>query len=269
MDCSPPGSSLHGILQARILEWVAIPFFRESSQPRDWTWVSCIAGRFFTIWTIKEAPITKGTINYQQPQIPKVLFLFPFYRGNWSPKHLSNLTKVTQLLNFKRQLFRCIHSVFDINLYCCCCLVVKLCLTLLQPHRLFSSVQSLSYVRLFATPWIAARQSSLSITNSRSLLTLMSIELVMPSSHLILCPVFFWPWYFPGKNAKVVCHFLLQGIFPTQRLNPYLLHWQVVSLPVSYQGSPTLYWICQNKTFEMSWVTWSRGHQHKRTWAKC
>ena len=51
----------------------------------------------------------------------------------------------------------------------------------------FSPVQSLSHVRLFATPWIAARQASLSITNSRSSLKLMSIELVMPSSHLILC----------------------------------------------------------------------------------
>ena len=51
----------------------------------------------------------------------------------------------------------------------------------------FSSVRSLSCIRLFATPWIAARQASLSITNSRSLLKLMPIESVMPSSHLILC----------------------------------------------------------------------------------
>ena len=50
MDCSPPGSSVHGILQARTLEWVSIPFSRGSSQPRDWTGVSWIAGRFFTIW---------------------------------------------------------------------------------------------------------------------------------------------------------------------------------------------------------------------------
>ena len=49
MDCNPPGSSVHGILQARILEWVAIPFSRGSSRPGDRTWVSCIAGRFFTI----------------------------------------------------------------------------------------------------------------------------------------------------------------------------------------------------------------------------
>ena len=51
----------------------------------------------------------------------------------------------------------------------------------------FSSVQSLSHVRLFATPWITARQASLSIINSRSSLKLTSIESVMPSSHLILC----------------------------------------------------------------------------------
>ena len=48
IDCSPPGSSVHGISQARILEWVAISFFRASSPPRDWTQVSCTAGRFFT-----------------------------------------------------------------------------------------------------------------------------------------------------------------------------------------------------------------------------
>ena len=57
-----------------------------------------------------------------------------------------------------------------------------------------SSVQSLSRVRLFATPWIAAHQASLSITNSRTLLRLTSIESVMPSSHLILCrPLLFLP----------------------------------------------------------------------------
>ena len=54
MDCSPPGSSVHGILQARILEWVAIPFSRGPSRPRDWTQVSQTAGRFFTIWATRE-----------------------------------------------------------------------------------------------------------------------------------------------------------------------------------------------------------------------
>ena len=55
MDCSPPASFVHGILQARILEQVIIPFSRESSWPRDWTQVSCLAGRFFTIWATREA----------------------------------------------------------------------------------------------------------------------------------------------------------------------------------------------------------------------
>ena len=63
----------------------------------------------------------------------------------------------------------------------------------------FNSIQSLSCVRLFATPWTAAHQASLSITNSRSFLKLMSIDLVMPSNHLILChPLFFLPSIFPS-----------------------------------------------------------------------
>ena len=59
-NCSPPGSSVHGILQARILEWVAIPFSRGSSLPRDWTWVSCIiAGRFWYYYLSRqESPIS-------------------------------------------------------------------------------------------------------------------------------------------------------------------------------------------------------------------
>ena len=59
MDCSPPDSSVHGILKARILEQLAIPFSRGSSPCRDWTWESwsvfCIAGRFFNCWATWEA----------------------------------------------------------------------------------------------------------------------------------------------------------------------------------------------------------------------
>ena len=74
----------------------------------------------------------------------------------------------------------------------------------------FSSVQPLSRVRLFATPWTLACQASLSITNSRSLLKLMSIELVMPSNHLILCcPLFLSPSIFPSigvfSNESALC----------------------------------------------------------------
>ena len=55
VDCRPPGSSIHGISQARILEWVAISFSRESSRPRDQTRVSLIAGRCFNLWATRDA----------------------------------------------------------------------------------------------------------------------------------------------------------------------------------------------------------------------
>ena len=75
------------------------------------------------------------------------------------------------------------------QLLLCCCVLTKLCLTLLRPHRL----QPTSLLR---------------------------------------------PRDFPGKNTGLGCHFLLQGIFPTQGWNPHLLHWQADSLPLSHQGSP-------------------------------
>ena len=75
---------------------------------------------------------------------------------------------------------------------------------------LHSSVQLLSHVRLFATPWIAARQASLSIANSRSLLKLMSIKSVMPSNHLILCcPLLLPPSTFPSIRV-----FSNESVFP-------------------------------------------------------
>ena len=57
MECSPAGSSVHGIFQIRVLEWVASLFSRGSSQPRDQTQVSCSAGRFYTIWATMEATV--------------------------------------------------------------------------------------------------------------------------------------------------------------------------------------------------------------------
>ena len=124
MNCSPPGSSVHGILQARILEWVAMPSSRGSPQPRDWTHIFDTAGRFFTNWaTLWECHMDFGKLRKK-----------------------------------KRERENCF----------------------------FSSVQPLSHVRLFAAPWTAAHQASLSITNSQSLPKLMFIESVMPSNHLIL-----------------------------------------------------------------------------------
>ena len=63
MNCSSPDSSVHVTSQARILEWVAMPSSRGSSQPRDWTWVSHSAGRFFTIWATREALLWMLTLQ--------------------------------------------------------------------------------------------------------------------------------------------------------------------------------------------------------------
>ena len=77
---------------------------------------------------------------------------------------------------------------------------------------LFSSVQLLSRVQLFATPWIAARQASLSITNSRNLPKLMSIESVMPSSHLILCcTLLLCPKSFPASESFQMSQLFTSG----------------------------------------------------------
>ena len=129
MDHSLPGSSVHGILQARILKWVAMPSSRGSSWPRDQIHVSLI---------------------------------------KWHPVCRSSV--------YTTCILKIISGLFIITM------------TWKQPSVQFSSVQSLSSVRLFATPWITALQVSLSITNSQSSLRLASIESVMPSSsHLILC----------------------------------------------------------------------------------
>ena len=109
MDCSPPGSSVHGILQARILEWVAISFPRGSSQQRDQTWVSWIAGRFFTIWATGEASrllsgAERKTVTQLQILVPitwyqfslvfsslwRQIFAFP---GQLSPLYQKSLLK--------------------------------------------------------------------------------------------------------------------------------------------------------------------------------
>ena len=74
---------------------------------------------------------------------------------------------------------------------------------ILHSSGIFGSVQSLSHVWLFGTPWTVARQASLSITNSQSLLKLMSIKLVMPSSHLILCLPLLPPSIFPSISPSM------------------------------------------------------------------
>ena len=72
MDCSPPGSSVGGILQARILEWVVIPFSGGSSRPGDGTWVCCIVGRFFTVWATRGAPFCPRSLINMDTNILKL-----------------------------------------------------------------------------------------------------------------------------------------------------------------------------------------------------
>ena len=85
MDGSPQCSSVHGILQARILEWVAIPFFRGSSWPRDRTQVSCVAGKLFTIWATREAhtvSVLSVLLSSQTPFLKyKYVYTLPILEG--------------------------------------------------------------------------------------------------------------------------------------------------------------------------------------------
>ena len=214
MDHSLQDSSVHWIFPAGILEWVAMPSSRGSSQPRDWTHISFIAGRFFTAEPLRK-PFHHCSIiqNIFTAPTPFVLHLFipspPRSNKLWSSYCLHNLT-------FSRTSYSWNYTVLNFSNY---------------PHSLgnmqlrflhvlswigssfliqFSSIQSLSRVRLFATPWIAARQASLSITISRSSLRLTSIESVMPSSHLILChPLLLLPPIPPSirvfSNESTLC----------------------------------------------------------------
>ena len=72
MGCSPPSSSVHGILQTRILEWVAIPFARGSSRPKNRSWVSHIAGRFFFLWSTREAQCSHRVKQQTRPAMTSV-----------------------------------------------------------------------------------------------------------------------------------------------------------------------------------------------------
>ena len=93
-------------------------------------------------------------------------------------------------------------KVCSLCLHLCCCHVSRFINTIFLESIYMHSVQSFSCVQLFANPWTAARQASLSFTNSQSLLKLVSIESVMSSSHLILCrPLRLLPLIFPSLRV--------------------------------------------------------------------
>ena len=123
MDCSPPGSSVHGILQARILEWVAISFSRGSSRPRDRTQVSCIAGRFFTIWATIIPPksicaIADGGVSFFMAEQYSIVciclcisyLLYPFFYW-WAFGLLPHIGYCNNTVNIGVQVFF-LFSVF-------------------------------------------------------------------------------------------------------------------------------------------------------------
>ena len=99
MDCSPPGSSVHGILQARIVEWVAISYSRGSSQPRERTCISCLAGGFFTIEPAQKPHLEahypryslKTILSISEPVSAVTLWKLPceWLPGNMTSQHLT------------------------------------------------------------------------------------------------------------------------------------------------------------------------------------
>ena len=113
MDCSPPDSSVHWILQAKILEWVAIPFSKESSQPRDRTYISCTVSRFFTI----SAP-RKTTHRKQSSKIWAALWVHYQLRLNKVPWFsLHTVKKYTFLILFSAVLFVFLQFSLVISLF--------------------------------------------------------------------------------------------------------------------------------------------------------
>ena len=173
IDGSPPDSPVPGILQARTLEWVAISFCNA------WKWKVKVKS-LSHVWLVA----TARTAVYQAPS--SVGFSRQEY---WSGLPLPSPRERKSKSKMKLYQHRSKLSSIIISLYGSFSPALQVFQVNSFPYLKlqFSSVQSLSHVRLFATPWIAACQASLSITNSWSSLKLTSIESVMPSSHLILC----------------------------------------------------------------------------------
>ena len=106
MDCSPPDSSVHVILQARILEWVAISFSRGSSKPRNQTQVSCIGVRFFTLWTKREAPLSDIKLGLPSKIFPQ----------HWNHQYHSCIILKQNLLSFIFSTSGCRHyEIYDVG----------------------------------------------------------------------------------------------------------------------------------------------------------
>ena len=181
MNCHPPSPSVHGILQATILKWVAIISSRGSSRPRDFRSLmsSALASWFFTT------------------------------SANWEAHHNHLALVISKALWSTYSVYLVVSfSHFNAFNICSYCFVYQLSLP--SYCRAVSSVQLLSRVRLFVTPWTAERQASLSITNSWSWLKLISIKSVMPSNHVV--PFSFCFLSFPASGSfPMSCFFTSDG----------------------------------------------------------
>ena len=111
MDCSPPGFSVHGILQARILEWVATSFSRGSSWPTDWTLVSCIASGCFTVFCIASGCFTVWATREAHSQ--SRLLVFPVVMESWTIK----TAECQKLDAFKLWCWRRLESPLDSKIF--------------------------------------------------------------------------------------------------------------------------------------------------------
>ena len=162
--------TVHGIFQARILEWIAVPFSRGSSQPSDWTQISCIEGRLFTSWaTGKPKNTGVGSLSLLQQ-------IFLTQESNWGLLHCrQNLYQLLLLLLLKSlQSCPTLCDPIDGSPPGSAIPGVLQARTLEWVAISFSSarkwkvkVKSLSHIRLLATPWTAAYQAPPSMGFSR------------------------------------------------------------------------------------------------------
>jgi len=175
MDCSPPGSSVHGISQTRILEWVVIPFSRASSWRRGRTWVFCITGRFLTLWATREAPCGQ---QHAAAAAAKLLQTCPTLCDprDGSPPGSS------------------VHGILQART------MEWVAISSSNAWKWKVKMKSLSRVRLLATPWTAAYQAPPSMGFSRQEYW---SGVPLPS------PAFHWTEVFNYDVIKVIIIFVL------------------------------------------------------------
>ena len=212
MDGSPPGSSVHGILQAGILEWVAISSSRRPSRPRDWTWVFVISGRFFTMWATREAPIMSvGKVDFScsvtcnslwphglSPPVSSVHGILQTRILDWVDIPLGShslLQGISLTQGSNTCLPHCRQRLYPLNHrgspHCVCARVMSLC----------------------ATPWTVAHQAPLSMGFSRQ-------------------------GYWSGLPCLPPGHLPNPGIQPTSLISPALAGISAYSLPLLLPGKP-------------------------------